>query len=327
MQENPKQIFIPNKSRQRKKQSVPKIRVCTALGAPFVVENTEESKVEGGGGSCRSGHYCNIPVFDSDGQTVVSQRRGCCVGYAIDIFNIVKQELGFEYDLYVVPDNKYGLLDKNGRWNGLVGELVEGRADFALQALSITSLRASAVLFTSNVLTSNYGIIRTTQLQNDEKSSGIGESNFDWSFATALSPLLVVCIALSTILVVLLTFVYENIMHWIRCTTSSTKADYVYFPIREVLSYTIGLCFQRDMGATNPRRWAGRLTALGYAAAMTVVMSAYTARITVSSITDITEDDFKGFYSDEVRRICFKCEIFSVFSASVYTRKNGLQRS
>ena len=260
--------------------------VCTVLASPFVVEHVENA------GSCpSSGHHCKIPVYNS---SAISWRRGCCVGYSVEIFEMVKRELGFEYDLYVVEDNKFGSLGDNNSWNGMVGELVEGRADFALQALSITSLRQSVVDFTGYVLTSNYGMIRTTQNPNKEE-----ENTLDWSFATVLSPLLATAILVSTVLVIAFTFVHENMLNWMFSDGGRKKGS-VYFPIREVLTYTVGLCFQRDMGGTNPRKWSGRFVALGYAAAMTVVMSSYTARITVSSISNVEKTDFKGFYSDEV---------------------------
>ena len=204
---------------------------------------------------------------------------------------MIQKKLGFEYDLYVV--NGWGSY-VNGSWNGMVGELVEGRADFALQALSIYSQRQTAVDFTGYVLTSSYGMIRTTQ---DPTSNGA--SALDWNFITVLSPLLATAIIVSTLVAVSLTFVLENMLNWVFKKGGGKKGS-VYFPIREVLTYIVGLLFQRDMGGTNPRRWPGRFVALGYAGAMTVVMSAYTARITVSSISKVEKDDFKGFYSDEV---------------------------
>lgn len=257
------------------------------LAAPYVEELVELDSSR----SCVSGHYCQIPdVYDDDGN-VVSRRRACCVGYAIEIFNMVKKKLGFEYELYVVGG--FGSYI-NGSWNGMVGELVEGRADFALQMLSIYSQRQIAVDFTGYTLMSSYGMIRTTQ---DPRHSG--ESALDWNFITALSPLLAASIIVSTFTVVLLTFILENTLNWVFRRGGGKKKS-IYFPVREVLTYTVGLLFQRDMGGTNPRRWSGRIVALGYAGAMTVVMSAYTARITVSSISEVKKDNFKGFYSDEV---------------------------
>ena len=35
-----------------------------------------------------------------------------------------------------------------GNWNGMIGEVLDGRADFAIADISITSKRASAVRFT-----------------------------------------------------------------------------------------------------------------------------------------------------------------------------------
>lgn len=283
-------MLIPNQSLRKQhlafKKKV-KIIACTVLESPYV-----EEIVESKSGTCKSGHYCQIPNYDDNGK-VTSWRRGCCIGYAIEIFNMVKKKLGFEYELYAV--DRFGSYT-NGSWNGMVGELVEGRADFALQALSIYSKRQSAVDFTSYMLTSSYGMVRTTQDQTQE-----GKSALDWNFIIVLSPLLATAILLSTLIAVLMTFVLENTLNWVFKEGGGKKGS-VYFPIREVLTYIVGLLFQRDMGGTNPRRWSGRFVALGYAGAMTVVMSAYTARITVSSISKVEKDNFKGFYSDEVSR-------------------------
>lgn len=45
-------------------------------------------------------------------------------GYCIDLINELARNLHFTYDLYLVPDGKYGALTDNGTWNGMVGELV-----------------------------------------------------------------------------------------------------------------------------------------------------------------------------------------------------------
>ena len=47
------------------------------------------------------------------------------VGYCIDLLNELKNRLGFNYELYIVPDGSYGSEDHvTKKWNGLVGELV-----------------------------------------------------------------------------------------------------------------------------------------------------------------------------------------------------------
>ena len=47
-------------------------------------------------------------------------------GFCIDILNEVAKRMNFKYEIYKVPDNRYGN-DKydNGSWDGLVKELIE----------------------------------------------------------------------------------------------------------------------------------------------------------------------------------------------------------
>lgn len=45
-------------------------------------------------------------------------------GYSIDVLDALSNYLGFKYEIYVTPDHKYGSLQPDGQWNGLMGELV-----------------------------------------------------------------------------------------------------------------------------------------------------------------------------------------------------------
>lgn len=45
-------------------------------------------------------------------------------GFSIDVLEALSNYLGFKYEIYVAPDHKYGSLQPDGQWNGLMGELV-----------------------------------------------------------------------------------------------------------------------------------------------------------------------------------------------------------
>uniref|UniRef100_A0AC34GQT2 Uncharacterized protein n=1 Tax=Panagrolaimus sp. ES5 TaxID=591445 RepID=A0AC34GQT2_9BILA len=62
-------------------------------------------------------------------------------GYCIDLLNLIQQELQFTYEIYQAPDGKFGSVDDNGNWNGLIGEVVIGKADIALAPLSVMAER------------------------------------------------------------------------------------------------------------------------------------------------------------------------------------------
>ena len=46
-------------------------------------------------------------------------------GYCIDLINEIARLLHFTFEVYEVPDGKYGGETSNGTWNGMVGELVK----------------------------------------------------------------------------------------------------------------------------------------------------------------------------------------------------------
>ena len=50
-------------------------------------------------------------------------------GYCVDLIEEIKKLVGFEYEIYVAPDNKFGNMDENGQWNGMIKELIEKVTD------------------------------------------------------------------------------------------------------------------------------------------------------------------------------------------------------
>ncbi|XP_072289410.1 glutamate receptor ionotropic, delta-2 isoform X2 [Eucyclogobius newberryi] len=80
-------------------------------------------------------------------------------GYSIDVLDALANYLGFKYEIYVAPDHKYGSLQSDGHWNGLMGELVFKRADVGLSALTITPERESVVDFTTRYMDYSVGVL------------------------------------------------------------------------------------------------------------------------------------------------------------------------
>ncbi|XP_008416641.1 glutamate receptor ionotropic, delta-2 isoform X4 [Poecilia reticulata] len=80
-------------------------------------------------------------------------------GFSIDVLDALSNYLGFKYEIYVAPDHKYGSLQSDGQWNGLMGELVFKRADVGLSALTITPERESVVDFTTRYMDYSVGVL------------------------------------------------------------------------------------------------------------------------------------------------------------------------
>ncbi|XP_019727299.1 glutamate receptor 1-like isoform X1 [Hippocampus comes] len=70
-------------------------------------------------------------------------------GYCAELAAEIAKHVGFAYRLELVGDGKYGARDPVSKmWNGMVGELVYGKADVAVAPLTITLVREQVIDFT-----------------------------------------------------------------------------------------------------------------------------------------------------------------------------------
>lgn len=67
-------------------------------------------------------------------------------GFCIDLLKTVADSLGFQYELYLVPDAKFGAADGDGNWNGLVRELMDKVCKFFLHPHSFLLLLSESFL-------------------------------------------------------------------------------------------------------------------------------------------------------------------------------------
>ncbi|XP_068600713.1 glutamate receptor 1-like isoform X2 [Brachionichthys hirsutus] len=69
-------------------------------------------------------------------------------GYCAELASEIAKHVGFVYRLELVGDGKYGSRDIDTKmWNGMVGELVYGKADVAVAPLTITLVREQVIDF------------------------------------------------------------------------------------------------------------------------------------------------------------------------------------
>lgn len=115
------------------KVGMPNYRIVTALAAPFTMVTSLQE------GLCLRGLTCR------HGKDVK-----CCYGLTIDLLSLIARELGFRFDLYVATDGLFGKRNGlNGTWNGIVGELLYGRAQLAFAPMSVSSQRSEVIDFTT----------------------------------------------------------------------------------------------------------------------------------------------------------------------------------
>ncbi|XP_025205516.1 glutamate receptor ionotropic, kainate 2 isoform X1 [Melanaphis sacchari] len=78
-------------------------------------------------------------------------------GFCVDLLEIIAKQVGFDYILDLVPDNKYGAQDPvTLEWNGIVEQLIKHKADLAVGSMTINYVRESVIDFTKPFM--NLGI-------------------------------------------------------------------------------------------------------------------------------------------------------------------------
>ncbi|XP_078736606.1 glutamate receptor ionotropic, kainate 2-like [Lampetra fluviatilis] len=123
-------------------------------------------------------------------------------GYCIDLLQELAAILRFNYEIRLVPDEKYGSPDNDGQWNGLVRELMDHKADLAVAPLTINYMREKVIDFSKPFMTLGISILY-------RKQNGTNPSIF--SFLIPLSPdiwmyILLAYLAVSCVLFVIARF-------------------------------------------------------------------------------------------------------------------------
>ncbi|XP_012174802.1 ionotropic receptor 25a [Bombus terrestris] len=77
-----------------------------------------------------------------------NEENGTYYGFCIDLLDEIKDTVGFQYEIRETEDRRYGSLNPNGSWNGMMRELIDKRADIALGSVWVTAERERVVDFT-----------------------------------------------------------------------------------------------------------------------------------------------------------------------------------
>ena len=99
---------------------------------------------------CKKGLLCWIISFRDRSYT---RKATCCQGIIFDVLVLFKIDLGVDFYVYEVVDGKFGAIT-NGSWNGLIGEVVSGKADMAADFLTVSEIRLKFVDFPEQFLRS-----------------------------------------------------------------------------------------------------------------------------------------------------------------------------
>ncbi|KAM4539593.1 glutamate receptor ionotropic, kainate 5-like isoform 1-T2 [Odontesthes bonariensis] len=85
-------------------------------------------------------------------------------GFCVDMLRELADFLKFSFKIKLVDDGQYGAPEPNGSWTGMVGELINRKADLAVAGFTITSEREKVIDFSKPFMTLGISILYRVHL-------------------------------------------------------------------------------------------------------------------------------------------------------------------
>uniref|UniRef100_A0A3B3I4F5 Glutamate receptor n=1 Tax=Oryzias latipes TaxID=8090 RepID=A0A3B3I4F5_ORYLA len=197
-------------------------------------------------------------------------------GYCAELAAEIAKHVGFTYRLELVADGKYGARDVDSKlWNGMVGELVYGKADIAVAPLTITLVREQVIDFTKPFMSLGISIM----IKKPTKSKpGV------FSFLDPLAYEIWMCIVFAYIGVSVVLFLVSRFSPYEWQGEDSDDEDEVAqtttndFGIFNSLWFSLGAFMQQGCDI-SPRSLSGRIVGGVWWFFTLIIISSYTANL------------------------------------------------
>ncbi|XP_053855331.1 glutamate receptor ionotropic, NMDA 3B [Vidua macroura] len=272
-----------------------RLRVVTLVEHPFVF--TREVDEEG---NCPAGQLCLDPgtndsavldaLFEKIGSgngSVPQEYKKCCYGYCIDLLEKLAEDMAFDFELYIVGDGKYGAW-KNGRWTGLVGDLLSGTAHMAVTSFSINSARSKVIDFTSPFFSTSLGILVRTK----DTASPIGA--FMWPLHWTMWVGIFVALHMTALFLTLYEWKSPYGM------TPHGRNRMKIFSYSSALNLCYAILFGRTVSSKTPKCCTGRFLMNLWAIFCLLVLSSYTANLAAVMVGDKTFEELSGIHDPKL---------------------------
>ncbi|XP_054688705.1 glutamate receptor ionotropic, delta-1 isoform X3 [Grus americana] len=188
-------------------------------------------------------------------------------GFSIDVLDALAKNLGFKYEIYQAPDGKYGQQLQNSSWNGMIGELINKRADLAISAITITPERESVVDFSKRYMDYSVGIL----IKKPEEKINIFSLFAPFDFAVWA------CIAAAIPIVGVLIFVLNRIQA-VRAQNASQPSPSASSTLHSAIWVVYG-AFVQQGGESTVNSVAMRIVMGSWWLFTLIVCSSYTANL------------------------------------------------
>nr|CAG4646802.1 EOG090X00ST [Megafenestra aurita] len=267
------------------------LKVMTIVEQPFVyarrVNESDSCHLADGEVAC--------PWFNNTADT--TDRFYCCRGYCIDLLKELARKNNFTYSLALSPDGQFGSFGpKNGtgkkEWNGLIGELVNDRADMIVAPLTINPERAQVIEFSKPFKYQGITILEKKQ----PKSSTLV------SFLQPFRDTLWILVMVSVHVVALVLYLLDRFSPFGRfrlANAESTEEDALN--LSSAIWFAWGVLLNSGIGEGTPRSFSARVLGMVWAGFAMIIVASYTANLAAFLVLDRPKTSLTGINDPRLR--------------------------
>ncbi|XP_071954410.1 glutamate receptor ionotropic, NMDA 3A-like [Antedon mediterranea] len=235
---------------------------------------------------------------------ITTANRRCCLGLCVDLLNDISRDLEITYELYLVADKNHGALE-NGSWNGMVGDLLYGKADIAISSFSITLERSEVIDFTAPFFHSGFSAL-------------VAKKKRELTFGAFLAPLdgyVWMTIFMSAIVISFAITVFEWVSPY-GLHPGGRNRKYIFgFP--SALNITFAILFCHTVRTKPPKCMTSRTLLNMWGGFSVIFFASYTANLAAFLAGQMSYLQIDGIHDPKLRNPTGEINIGTVTGSSI----------
>ncbi|XP_025097580.1 glutamate receptor ionotropic, NMDA 1-like isoform X3 [Pomacea canaliculata] len=221
----------------------------------------------------------------------------CCSGYCIDMLENIAANVSFNFTIHLSSDGLYGSFERrNGseskQWNGMMGELIDGKADLIVAPLTINPERAAYIDFTKPFKYQGLNIL----VRKTQKDSSLA------SFLQPFQDTLWILVGLSVHVVALVLYLLDRFSPFGRfklAKSEDTEEDALN--LSSAMWFSWGVLLNSGIGEGTPRSFSARVLGMVWAGFAMIIVASYTANLAAFLVLDRPEALISGIDDPRLR--------------------------
>ncbi|XP_077291184.1 glutamate ionotropic receptor NMDA type subunit 1 [Arctopsyche grandis] len=269
------------------------LKVLTIEEKPFVYAR----KINLNEGEQCTQHEIPCPHFNTSNDETDMY---CCKGYCMDLLKELSKTINFTYHVALSPDGQFGnYIMKNAsamgakkEWTGLIGELVNERADMIVAPLTINPERAEFIEFSKPF---KYQGITILEKKPSRSSTLV-------SFLQPFSNTLWILVMVSVHVVALVLYLLDRFSPFGRfkvANTDGTEEDALN--LSSAIWFAWGVLLNSGIGEGTPRSFSARVLGMVWAGFAMIIVASYTANLAAFLVLERPKTKLTGINDARLR--------------------------